>query len=344
MVLGLDLNLNSADRNYAVNLVRATCRLAGSPSYLDDLRTDLRNRGVAKAVERHDTAAIFDWLVEVLSFQGVSDTVAAGYMRQHGLATWRKIEKNLGKSPSCPKLKSYWHFEGCRYHKSSGTCAEPDHFSACPLPTHRLRNGGLNQLAYSLFLFCRDIAGGDLVAWLDSRLAETDWPGAPDRVGRMRAAVLGPLRHVYGASDKVLSVALSNLLLGGGPDRDRWAEVGAAMIAIDTLVHNFLHRTGILARLNATHPYGPACYRPAGCADIIARIAASIDAREFNPEFPAAFPRVVQSSIWRHCAQEVFDVCNGNRIDDTQSCSNAYCRLYRLCDRIPLDAPRPKAA
>src|SRR6266576_3283818 len=306
MVLGLDLNLNSADRNYAVNLVRATCRIAGSPSYLDDLRTDLRNRGVAKAVERHDTAAIFDWLVEILSFQGVSDTVAAGYMRQHGLATWRKIEKNLGKSPSCPKLKSYWHFEGCRYHKSSGTCAEPDHFSACPLPTHRLRNGGLNQLAYSLFLFCRDIAGGDLVAWLDSRLAETDWPGAPDR--------------------------------------DRWAEVGAAMIAIDTLVHNFLHRTGILARLNATHPYGPACYRPAGCADIIARIAASIDAREFNPEFPAAFPRVVQSSIWRHCAQEVFDVCNGNRIDDTQSCSNAYCRLYRLCDRIPLDAPRPKAA
>ena len=106
MVLGLDLNLNSADRNYAVNLVRATCRLAGSTSYLDDLRTDLRNRGVAKAVQRHDTAAIFDWLVEILSFQGVSDTVAAGYMRQHGLATWRKIEKNLGKSPSCPKLKS----------------------------------------------------------------------------------------------------------------------------------------------------------------------------------------------------------------------------------------------
>ncbi len=56
----------------------------------------------------------------------------------------------------------------------------------------------------------------------------------------MREAVLGPLRHVYGASDKVLSVALSSLLLGAGHERDRWVEVGAAMIAIDTLVHNFL--------------------------------------------------------------------------------------------------------
>ena len=42
------------------------------------------------------------------------------------------------------------------------------------------------------------------------------------------------------------------------------------MIAIDTLVHNFLVRTGILQRFDADHPYGAACYRPGGCADIIA--------------------------------------------------------------------------
>jgi hypothetical protein len=35
------------------------------------------------------------------------------------------------------------------------------------------------------------------------------------------------------------------------------------MIAVDTLVHNFLHRTGILHRLDASHAYGPACYH--GC-------------------------------------------------------------------------------
>ncbi len=337
-------SIQGPDFDYAVTLVRTVCRLAGSPSYLDDLRTSLRRRGVVRAIKDHDTPKLFDWLVEALSFQGISNAIAADYMQRHGRATWRRIEQNLGKAPSCPKLKTYWHFHGCRYHKGSGTCAEPDHIAACPLPTHRLRNGNLNQMAYSLFLFIRDIADGDLVAWIDGQLADADDPAAPSRVARMRAAVLEPLRHVYGVSDKVLSMTLSILLLGGGGDRARWAEVGGSLIAVDTLVHNFLHRTGILGRLNAAHPYGPACYRPAGCAEIIERIAESIDAREFNPEFPATFPRFVQSSIWRYCAQEAFDVCNGNRIEDTQSCNNVYCRLYGSCDRIPLHAARPKAA
>ena len=87
--------------------------------------------------------------------------------------------------PACPKLKGYWQFHGCRYHKTSRTCAEPDHIAQCPLPTHHLRNGRLNQTAYSLYLFIRDIADGDLVGWIDQqlrrqqhRLALTGWPDA----------------------------------------------------------------------------------------------------------------------------------------------------------------------
>ena len=34
-----------------------------------------------------------------------------------------------------------------------------------------------------------------------------------------------------------------------------------SLVAVDTLVHNFLHRTGILRRLCADHPYGDRCYR-----------------------------------------------------------------------------------
>jgi hypothetical protein len=45
------------------------------------------------------------------------------------------------------------------------------------------------------------------------------------------------------------------------------------MIVIDTMVHNFLHRIGILARLDASHPYGEACYKPGGCSDIIRTVA-----------------------------------------------------------------------
>jgi hypothetical protein len=44
----------------------------------------------------------------------------------------------------------------------------------------------------------------------------------------------------------VLMVALSDLFLGAPGYRRTWLELGGGMIAVDTLVHNFLHRTGIL--------------------------------------------------------------------------------------------------
>ena len=105
----------------------------------------------------------------------------------------------------------------------------------------------------------------------------------------MAAALIEPLREIYGVSDKVLAMALSSLLLGAPKKMGLWIEVGGSMIAIDTLVHNFLHRTGILARFNANHPYGAGCYRPGGCADIIAAVAERIDARQFNPAFRRPF-------------------------------------------------------
>jgi hypothetical protein len=108
------------------------------------------------------------------------------------------------------------------------------------------------------------------------------------------------------------------------------------MIAIDTLVHNFLHRTGILARFNANHLYGAACYRLGGCADIIQTVAERIDTWQFNPTFPQTFPRFVQHAIWQYCARNGLDVCNGNRINDVQRCDNLDCRVRLMCDRIAL--------
>jgi hypothetical protein len=137
-------------------------------------------------------------------------------------------------------------------------------------------------------------------------------------------------------------MALSSLLLGAPKKLRLWHEVGASMIAIDTLVHNFLHRTGILHRFDADHAYGSACYRPGGCAEIIKTVAERIDASTFNPAFPAGFPRFVQHAIWRYCARSGLDVCNGNRIDDRKSCENVYCRIHNICDRIALYSEQNK--
>jgi hypothetical protein len=131
-------------------------------------------------------------------------------------------------------------------------------------------------------------------------------------------------------------MALSVLLMAAPKNMRLWAEVGVAMVAIDTLVHNFLVRTGILRRFSADHPYGPACYQADGCADVIHTVAEQIDASQFNPRFPRTFPRFVQHAIWRYCAESGLDVCNGNRINDDVRCDNLYCQVRPVCDRVPL--------
>jgi hypothetical protein len=322
--------------DHSTCLLRRTCGIAGARSLIDDARVGLAGRGVITAVRRHDTPAIFDWLIEAVSYQGVSDRIAYSYMEQHGRVCWYEIAEALDQKPSCLKLTCYWAFEGCGYRKSSGACANPTDQPGCPLPRHDLRNGRLNQTAYSLFLFMRDVAGGDFVRWIDDQLASVDPAPPADRPARLRQTLLEPLGQVYGVSNKVLAMALSELLLAGDAKRPVWIEAGAVMIAVDTLVHNFLHRTGILRNLGSEHPYGNRCYAPGSCAAIIERIAAKIDARRFNPAFPANFPRFVQHAIWRFCAQNGLDRCNGHRIDDRLPCEQTDCTVFASCGRGPL--------
>jgi hypothetical protein len=282
---------------HARRLILQVCHHSGTAAFIDDAGLGPEGKDLRKAIRSRNTAALFDHLVAALSYQGISDAVAKKFMDRHGLATWRVIGSALWKQPSCPKLRSYWHFYDCRYNKSRFTCAEPDHLADCPLPRSWLRNGRLNQTAYSLYLFVRDVADGDLVDWIDRRLGAANEPSAPDRLARMRAALVDPLREVYGASDKVLTMALSQLLLGAPRARWHWREVGGSMIAVDTLVHNFLHRTGILQRFKAEHPYGPACYRPHGCAEIIETAAGEIDASQFHGSCSMRSGDIVRSKV-----------------------------------------------
>ncbi|WP_407530377.1 hypothetical protein [Methylobacterium oryzisoli] len=321
---------------FAESLILQVCRAAPDPAYLKRLRTQFARQGIRAAVAQHDTPALFNWLVEVASYQGISDAIAWTFMEEHGRVTWADLHAAFARDPACPKLASFAAFCGCRYRKASRTCAHPEHFPGCPLPRHPLRKGSLNQAAYALYLFLKDGCRGDLVAWIDAQLAAADWPGAPDRAQRMREALLRPLAGVHGFGPKVASMALSDLLLGTDPKREHWLTTGAGLIVVDTLVHNWLHRTGILHRLDAEHAYGPACYQSGGCAEIIEAVASRIDARQFNPAFPAVFPRYLQKAIWAFCAENGLGICNGNRIDDSHSCADHTCCLSSNCHRIAL--------
>src|SRR5215210_8553790 len=97
---------------YAADLILQTCRASPDPFYLRRLRTDLTRTGIKAAVAAHDTPALFGWLMDVLSYQGVSDAVAWAYMEQHGRITRADIEAALQQNPPCPKLKGYAELNG----------------------------------------------------------------------------------------------------------------------------------------------------------------------------------------------------------------------------------------
>ena len=115
-----------------------------------------------------------------------------------------------------------------------------------------------------------------------------------------------------------------------------WIEVGGSMIAIDTLVHNFLHRTGILASVQREPPV----WRGLLPARRLRRHYCSRSRADRCPavqsNFPQTFPRFVQYAIWQYCTQNGLDVCNGNRIDDGRRCDNMDCRVRLMCDRVAL--------
>ncbi|MDA9524137.1 hypothetical protein XI06_28630 [Bradyrhizobium sp. CCBAU 11434] len=131
-------------------------------------------------------------------------------------------------------------------------------------------------------------------------------------------------------------MTLSSVLMADRKRRPAWFKVGSRMIVIDRLIHNFLARTGILARFGADHPYGPRCYGENGCADILRFVSTEIDARQFDSGFPADFPRFIQHALWRYCAAGELDVCNGNNIDDRKSCEQSSCIIFNSCSKIAL--------
>ena len=135
----------------------------------------------------------------------------------------------------------------------------------------------------------------------------------------------------------VLNMTFADLLIGSDPSRSRWVDTGSSMIAVDTLVHNFLSRTGIHYRFGAEHHYGPSCYGDRGCEGIIDTIARTADARQFSPNFPAYFPRFIQHTIWRFCAEGGEAICNGRNIDDDDRCGQEDCAVFPICGRVALN-------
>jgi hypothetical protein len=321
-----------------VGLVNDVCQIAGERHYLSSLQAAFESSGIAAAVARNDDEPILNWLLEIMNYQGIADQVARRYLGEHDRPTQEQLRAGLERA-SCPKLTSYWHFEHCQYHKGSHTCAEPEHMRGCPLPRYDLRNGRLNQTAHALSLFQRDVAG-NLISFLDEQLSTAvhGRRGGVARATALRDALFEAFGSVHGLSGKMVSMALADMLIGAGQGRPLWEEAGKAMVAVDTLVHNWLARTGVIARWGVAHTFGAKCYAYGGCQGVLDAISLQLDARKYGEGFPRWFPRFVQRSIWTFCAADGLDICNGNQVDDRRGCGNTACPLWEACDRQLINA------
>src|SRR5260221_2807450 len=158
-----------------VAMVPEVCRACERPSWIREHRQRLRNGGVYDAGRRRNQRALFDWLMGGLSYQGVSDSAAQGYIAVHGNVTYASVARALRrKLATCPKLHGFDAYVACGYRKAARTCSKPKLLRGCPVPTHDLRRGGLNQMAYSLYFFLRDICRGDLGGFIEQVLAVAD--------------------------------------------------------------------------------------------------------------------------------------------------------------------------
>jgi hypothetical protein len=325
-------------RPQAVRLVQDLLRLDDSRRLL--AKTDRASfaAGLHELVRQRDTPALYGCLMETLSFQGISDQIAADYLARHGNADWQAIRRQLRTSKSlCPKLQSFDAYEDCGFQKLKASCNNPSLLPTCLVPRLPLRKGQLNQLALSLYLFIRDRCAGDLIGFMHQLISTAAREEGSDPIAAARQALLKEFSGIYGIGPKLAAMALSSLLMASR--RTAWRKLGRSLVVVDSLVHNFLHRTGILAAFKCSHGYGSACYGEAGCAVVLYRLAAAIDLSAIEPKAPAYHPRLLQYVIWEFCAQIGRDICNGNHIDDHQACQRTDCPICKRCSRLVLKPP-----
>src|SRR5580700_11266624 len=80
---------NRAPLDHATQLILRVCHLAGAASFVADARESLEAEGVHAAVRTRNTAALFDWLVSILSYQGISAKSPS--------TTWSAMAWRLGR-------------------------------------------------------------------------------------------------------------------------------------------------------------------------------------------------------------------------------------------------------
>lgn len=112
-------------------------------------------------------------------------------------------------------------------------------------------------MVFSLYFFLRDVCQNDFYRFIQTHF---------DKGKQAKSQVqdfIQTFSQVYNVGPKLIDMAFSHIYFTQYPGWD-YRRVGAEMVAIDTLVYNFLSRTGTLDEYKKPHKYGPACHTQKG--------------------------------------------------------------------------------
>jgi hypothetical protein len=325
-------NASKASIEIVKEVIRAQQKLFDDGNFTDSPETQAIVHQMIHGRPQHKSIRLYQYLAEAFLLAGGGDqSNLAYYSKQQRKPTFNRIRQAL-TTAQCPKLSGFDAFKGCGYRKTGHQCNEPAFLGTCPVPAFDMKRGPLNQMAFSLYFFLRDVAQRDFYAYVTEHFRQGEL--AAGAVNDRLQSFVGKVTAIANVGPKLAHMALSGLFLTRYPDWD-YREVGLRMVAIDSLVHNFLHRTGILANYQSEHVYGPRCYSQTGCFGVIQDLAHHIDCREFDPSLPAHFPRFIQHHIWAYGAKDGENICNLNKCKPGQP--NPACILHqqRLCTELP---------
>ena len=223
---------------------------------------------------QHKSIKLYQYLLKSFLFAGGGDrSNLVYYAKQQHKPTFNRVKQAI-KTGQCPKLGSFEAFKGCGYRKTINKCNDPAFLSTCPLPKFDMKRGSLNHMAFSLYFFLRDVAGGDFYAYVREHFGQEEL--SDKAINELLHGFVGKVTAIANVGPKLAHMALSALFLTRYPGWD-YCHVGLHMIAVDSLVHNFLHRTGILDNYQLQHAYGPRCHSQTGCTECVEVLASSCD-------------------------------------------------------------------
>jgi hypothetical protein len=195
---------------------------------------------------QHKSIKLYQYLLEAFLLSGGGDqSNYSYYAKQRVKPTFNRV-KHAVKAAQCPRLVTFETFKGCRYRKTTNKCNEPAFLGACPLPAFDMKRGSLNHMAFSLYLFLRDICRRDFYAHVTEHFGQGHL--ADGSINELLQGFIEKVTSIANVGPKLAHMALSGLFLTRYPSWD-YHRVGLHMIAVDSLVHNFLHRTGMARRI-----------------------------------------------------------------------------------------------